>query len=426
MRGEELLALTRKYEGYCAQFDDLFGRAESRGHFRRFGRGQLGPLERKSLEPMADADGVPPRGLQQFFSHYQWDEGGVRDRLQRLVAEKYGAEDGVFIVDETSDGKKGAWTAGIARQYCGESGKIENCIVTVHVAYAQGRFHALLDGEVFLPESWNPNPDDPLVTAKRVRAGLPAGVLHESKPQLALRQLRRARANGVPGRWVSGDEGYGGKPWWRKAVAGEQFWYVTEVPVSTRGWSSPPVARRPQKRGPGRPRQPRPPASTPVRWLGARDWRWRRRKWRPAHQPVGGQFRVHDTEKGPEVWEVQAGRFWEHGENAPAKAQWLLLARNVLTGELKYFLSNAPEETALDALVRVAFSRWHIERCFEDCKRELGLNHAEIRTYGGLSRHLILTAVNYFFLMDQVLLRRGEKITRPHGESSRGRFAEVA
>ena len=102
MDGSALLKLTDDLEQYLASYDELFGRAESRAHFRRFARGQLGSLERKSLEPMADAEGVPPRGLQQFFTQYQWDEDGARDALQRKVAAKYGGEDGVFIVDETS------------------------------------------------------------------------------------------------------------------------------------------------------------------------------------------------------------------------------------------------------------------------------------------------------------------------------------
>jgi SRSO17 transposase len=106
---------------------------------------------------------------------------------------------------------------------------------------------------------------------------------------------------------------------------------------------------------------------------------------------------------------VRAGRFWEHGEHAPRASQGLLIARNVRTGEVKYFLSNAPEDTLLRTLVRVAFSRWHVERCFQDCKTELGLNHAELRNYKGLQRHLILTAINYYFFQDQVQTWRGGK-----------------
>jgi SRSO17 transposase len=419
MNGEALLDLAGDLEDYLGSYDELFGRAESREHFRRFARGQLGSLERKSLEPMADAEGVPPRGLQQFFTQYQWDEEGARDALQRKVAAKYGGEDGVFIVDETSDAKKGEWTAGVARQYCGESGKIENCIVTVHVAYARRGFHALLDGELFLPQSWHPNPQDAAVSARRRRAAIPDEVGHESKAALALRQLRQAKVNGVPGRWVSADEGYGAKPWWREAVAQEGYWYVVEVPKSVMGWAREPQVQTPSYPGRGRPPKAcRGTAALRVEALNCSTRGWRFKRWET--------FRVHDTQKGPEVWQVKAGRFWEQGEHAPALAQGLLIARNVRTGEVKYFLSNAPADTLLRTLVRVAFSRWHVERCFEDCKTELGLNHAELRNYRGLHRHLILTAVNYYFLQDRLQLWRGEKGTGPDGEPMCGCAASAA
>ena len=403
MTGEFLLRKTEALDDYLRSYDDLFGRSESREHFRRFARGQLGTLERKSLEPMADAEGVKPRALQLFFSQAEWDQDGARDRLQRKIAEKYGSEHGVFIIDETSDAKKGEWTAGVARQYCGESGKIDNCIVTVHLAYAQGDFHALLDGELFLPECWNPDPNDARVGRKRERAEIPDSVVHESKAAMALMQLERAIRNGVPGCWVSADEGYGGKPWWRWAVADLKKQYVVEVPKSTMGWTG----------------KMRPGTARPARTVeGVLEVNLHRKTWE--------LFRVHDTEKGPEVWELKAERFWEQGKHAPEQAQWLIVARNVRTQEVKYFLSNAPEATLLRTLVRVAFSRWHVERCFQDCKTELGMNHAEIRTYKGLHRHLILTAVNYYFLQDDVLRSREKKNGRADRESDGGCITDAA
>lgn len=419
MTGEELLKETVALEQYLATFDELFGRSESRAHFRLFARGQLGPLQRKSLEPIADAEKVPPRSLQQFFSEYRWDEGGARDQLQKKIAQKFGGDEGMFIVDETSDAKKGEWTAGVARQYCGESGKIDNCIVTVHVAYARGDFHALLDGELFLPERWNPDPKNEAITRKRERAGIPESVVHESKPQIALRQLQRAKANGVPGRWVGADEGYGGKPWWRKAVAEAGFWYVVEVPKSVMGWVRQPVLQTPRHSGSGRPSKARPSTlARTVEALASAATGWRFKKWE--------RFKVHDTQKGPEVWEFKAGPFWEQGAHAPTGAQWLLIARNVRTGELKYFLSNAPQDALLRTLVRVAFSRWHVERCFQDCKTELGINHAELRNYKGLHRHLILTAINYYFLQERLELYKREKNGRLDVEPMCGRAANAA
>jgi SRSO17 transposase len=413
MTGEELLKMAGDLESYLAGYDELFGRAESREHFRRFTRGQLGTVERKSLEPMADREGITPRALQQFFSQYRWDEEGVRQRLQERVTAEYGGEDGIFIVDETSDGKKGAWTAGVDRQYCGESGKVENCIVSVHLAYARGDFQTLIDGALFLPESWNPNPQDPAVTYRRRRAKIPDEVAHETKPKLALRQLKRARAHGVPGRWVVADEAYGGNPEWRREVGEEGLWYVVEVPKNTFGWFREPAWEAPAWAGRGR--RPHERATSPAKrvdMLALEPGGWRFKRWT--------RFRVHDTQKGPEVWEVKAGRFWEHAEQAPAASQWMLVARNVRTGEIKYFLSNAPEDELLRRLLRVAFSRHRIERCFEDCKMELGLNHSEIRNYKGLQRHFILTAVNYFFMQNWLLSRsRGKKTGTEHQSTGR-------
>ncbi len=136
----------------------------------------------------------------------------MRSRLHRTVARKLGGPAGVFVIDETSDGKKGKHTAGVDRQYCGESGKVENCIVSVHLGYARGDFRSLLDGELFLPESCYPDPGNPEVQERRRRVGIPSDVGHVSKPALGLRLLRRALGNGVPGRFVVADEAYGDKP----------------------------------------------------------------------------------------------------------------------------------------------------------------------------------------------------------------------
>ena len=421
MTGEDLTEMMNGLEEYLGTYDHLLGRPENREHVRRFARGQLGVIERKSLEPIADAEGIAPRVLQFFFSRYKWDEEGVRDELQEKVATKYGGEDGVFIIDETRDGKKGEWTAGVAPQYCGESGKVDNCIVSVHLAYVRGDFHTLLDGELFLPESWDPDGADEKVMWRRQRAQIPDEVVHETKAAMALRQLRRAKANGVPGRFVTADENYGARPWLRRAINEElEMIYVMEVAKDTCGWLGQPEMEVPAWSGSGRRPTRAVPASKASRvdeladatcGLGLCSWK---------------RFRVHDTEKGPEVWEFKAGPFWEQGEHAPAKVQRLLIGRNLRTGEIKYFLSNAPADRPLATLVRVGFSRWRIERCFEDCKSELGLNHAELRTYRGLHRHFILTAVNYFFLQDWLFSHSGGKRARPHRKPTSGRHPGVA
>lgn len=403
MTGKQLLGMTEDLERFLTGFDGLLGRPENRGNLRRFARGQLGTVERKSLEPMALGEHVAPRMLQEFFSQAKWDHAGVRDELQRRVSQEFGGPDGVFIVDETSDAKKGEMTAGVGRQYCGATGKIDNCIVTVHVAYTRGDFHTLLDGELFLPESWDADSPDPGMQAKRRKAAIPDGVGHVPKPAMALRMLARALRNGVPGRWVTADEGYGRDPAWRRKVAALGLNYIVEVPRNVMGWLGRPATggQEASKEQEGSARRGRREAARKVEACKEAGEGWRT-PWKC--------FRVHDTEKGPEVWEARVGSFREQGRNAPKEAQTLVVARNVRTKEVKYFLSNAPGDTPTRALLKVAFSRWRIERCFQDAKEELGMDHAEMRQYVGIHRLLILTCVNLFFLHRWLLTRgRGEK-----------------
>jgi SRSO17 transposase len=383
MTGTELLNMADELDEYYCEFDGCCPRSEGRAMLRRYARGQLGPLERKSLQPIADAEGIDPRTLQFFFINNGFDEDAALDLHQQRVTREIGGPDGIFVIDETSDAKKGECTAGIDKQYCGESGKLDNCIVSVHTAYVRDDVHCLLDGELFLPESWNPDASDPKITRKRARAKIPADAAHETKTVMALRQLKRARENGVPGRYVTADALYGGAPWWRQAVADLGLIYAVEVPSNVYGW------------------------------IGARDGKAKSlAHWAATHRSLRcgpkKQVRTHETEKGPEVWEVRRATFVEQAEAAPKGAQTLLVAWNVRTKERKFFLANAPRGMKTEALLKVAFSRWRVERCFEDAKGEVGLNHAELRTYRGLRRHFLLTAINHYFLVTRVR-RRGEK-----------------
>jgi SRSO17 transposase len=254
--------------------------------------------------------------------------------------------------------------------------------------------HALIDGELFLPASWNPG--EAQINELRKQCGIPDGVRHRTKAAMSLGQLRRALSNTIGGQWVTADEHYGGTPWWRNAVAAMDLYYVVEIPRNTYGWIRKPCWKLPLSRSKtGRPVKRR-VASPAPHWV---------EQLADEIDQVWQAYRVHETQKGPEIWEFKESAFYATvSRQACAQGPLrLLVGRNPLTGEIKYFLSNAPLRYSLDQLVSVAFSRWRVERCFEDCKGELGMNHAEIRSWRGLSRHYILTAVNYFFL---VMLRR--------------------
>lgn len=300
------------------------------------------------------------------------------------------------MIDETSFPKKGDKTAGVQRQYCGASGKIDNCVVAVHLGCVAGGFRVLVDCDLFLPEaSWSKD-------RERCRdAGIPDDVRHRPKWQIALDLLERSMAGGMRFASLTADEAYGQVSAFRKGVGELGLTYVVEVPCKTSGWTVCPPLEKTEP-GRGRPR-------TRDR-LAARASKARRvdQLWQ-CGGPAWRAYHVKDTEKGPVVWEACASRFFPWKEDLPGEACWLIVARNVLEKETKYFLSNASEDTPVEKMLSIAFSRSHIERCFEDAKGEIGMDHFEVRSYLALKRHLILSMVSLLFLTEQSESLRGKK-----------------
>jgi SRSO17 transposase len=394
MDAAQIRQLEPKLDRFLEGFADCFARKDTRAHLGVYVRGQLSDLPQKSVEPIALEAGVAPRTLQEFLSQLKWDEDRLRDRLQDRVRTGHAGAHTIGIFDETSDPKKGDKTPGVQKQWCGRLGKVENCIVTVHLGYAVDDFHCLLDGELFLPESWDAD-------RERCReAGIPATLVYRPKWEIALDLYDRAVAHGLRFEWLTFDEGYGSKPELLRELQTRQQRYVAEVPRSLCGWlKAPRVVTRPYhrgRRGRGR-RVPRlASGSRPARRVDEllRDRRLRDQPWQP--------WRVKDGEKGPQVWECKHAFLTVKGaDGLPGQRLHLIIARNVLDpAEMKFFVSNAPATVSVGTVLLVAFSRWRIERCFEDQKSELGLDQYEGRRYLGLKRHLALSAVSYLFLTE--------------------------
>jgi SRSO17 transposase len=392
MDAEQLRQLEPKLEHFLGRFADCFARKDTRAHLEVYVRGQLSDLPEKSVEPIALEAGVAPRTLQEFLSQLKWDQERLRQRVQEIVRTEHAGAHAIGIFDETSDPKKGDKTPGVQKQWCGRLGKLENCLVTVHLGYAVEDFHCLLDGEMFLPESW---------AADRPRcreAGIPDTVTYRPKWRIALELYDRATAQGLRFAWLTFDEGYGGKPEFLGEVAARQQNYVAEVPRSCTGWlKAPRVVSRPYhrgRRGRGRAVPRLASGSRPARRVEEllNDRALRAQPWQ--------RWRVKDGEKGPMVWECKHTWLTIKDENGlPGARLHLIIARNVLNpDEVKFFVSNAPLATGTGVLLLVAFSRWRVERCFQDDKSELGLDQYEGRRYVGLQRHLLLSAVSYLFL----------------------------
>lgn len=402
MDADTILRIKPTLTAFLHEFDDCFGRCQTRGHLATYVQGQLSDLPRKSVEPMADAAGMPERTLQQFLSLLRWNEPMMRDRLQQRVARRHGHVHSVGIIDESSFIKKGDKTACVQRQHCGAAGKRENCVVSVHLGYATPSFHTLLDGELFLPEeTWHQDRD-------RCReAGIPDDVVYRTKLVMALDQYRRAVANGVRFRWMTFDEFYGRSTAFLREFDAAGQDYVAEVPTNFHVWTQPPqVLQRRHERDihpkAGRPRKyPRLKVksnpSVTVENVLLYSPLMRKQPW--------VKYRVKDGSKGPMVWEAKHLRVYLKDENGlpvgGGRPYHLLVARNVLNpDEVKYFISNASEETPVETLLLVAFSRWKIERMFEDSKMELGLDHFEARKYQAVSRHLLVSCVSHLFLAE--------------------------
>ena len=384
----------RGVEAFLEEFSDCFGRCDTESYLAVYVRGQNSNLQRKSVEPMALQAGIPPRSLQAFLSLLNWDEERVVDRVQQIVMRDHGHRWAIGSVDETGCPKKGHHTATVQHQWCGRTGKVDNCVVSVHLGYTLGGFHCLLDSDLFLPKSWANDP------AKREEAGIPEEVIHRSKPEMALAQIQRALANGVRVAAWTFDEHYGQSYAFLDGLDALAQSYVAEVPSSFCGWAVYPklvYRARPQEMHRGGRKRPIPrlaggaAKASQVGDLLGHSPAFRDQPWTAVQLKEG--------EKGPMVREVKVIRFWMQRDGLPTRAHWLIVARNPEEPEtIKFFVSNAPAGTPLEWLVYVGYSRWSIERCFEEDKDQLGFDHFEVRGWKAIHRHMYLTQVSHLYL----------------------------
>lgn len=420
MELQDLRALRGKLNRYMVSFEDCIKTRPSREHFRTYVKGQLGPLQRKNIETIAlEAGDVPVRTLQQFMSLHCWDEAAVARCVRERIRTRHGDENAIGVIDETSFAKKGVKTAGVKRQYCGSTGKTDNCVVSVHLGYVTGTFHAMLDGDLYLPQDWAED------AARRAQARIPATVTYRPKWQIALDLVKRSLEEGVPLRWITADELYGRCADFRNTIDSFGLLYVVEVPRNLEGWTQPPHTMPAGTLMPSGQhlRQPRVAEDQPeARRI---DDLWHR------GGPSWQAYRIKDTDKGPMVWEVRESPFFPNDHGVPGAPLRLIVARNVLEGEVKYFFSNAPPAEPLKNLLHVAFSRFHIEFAFREDKGAVGFDEFQVRNYVSFQRHLVLSNVSLLFLAEQTRRLRGEKselerLPGPDGRGGPARSDDVA
>jgi SRSO17 transposase len=391
MTEQQLTALGPALDDFLRPYLFCCGYTQTFAHLHTYCKGLLSDLKRKTAEPIALASGCAVRTLQEFLRDHLWQFAQVRARLQRHVADLLPTlpDDDlgtVGLIDETSALKSGTKTPGVQRQYLGCVGKLANGIVTVHLGVCKGRYKTLLDTELFLPEEWAADKE------RRAEAGIPGDMVYRPKWKIALEQIDRAVQQQVSLDWLTFDEEYGKAPEFVTGLDDRNLRFVGEVPKILSCLAAKGSAPRPAATVKGRP-------AVEVVQQSPAFLKQRVARVKLARQ-TGGQ----------QVWEVKAAPVWQMQEGKwSQRTYWLIWAKNVATGEEKYFLSNAPATAKLRQLVRVAFRRWHVEHGFRVAKSEIGFTHYEGRNYTALMRHQTLCLLMLSFVAEHTERLRGEK-----------------
>jgi SRSO17 transposase len=382
----DVRACTGRLADFAQRYLPRFRRAEQRPHALALLRGKLTGLERKTTEPIAYQAECKRRPLQQFVGAGGWDDQAVLGELRCHVAEEVADPDGVFILDGSSFPKKGTESCGVARQWCGRLGKVDNCQVGAFLAYAGPRGAALLDARLYLPEDWAADKD------RRAKTHVPAAVTFQEKWRLSLEQLDRARA-ALPGRWVTGDDEFGRCTELRGQLRLRRLCYVLDVPSNTL------VRDLTQRRAPTRPggRERLPLFERVEQWVA----RQPAKRWRVVT--------VRDGEKGPVRRKVLLATVQtkdEDGRVGPRER--LVVLRDLEKKPQTWYAVSNDREAGRAEVARVHGSRHRIEELLEAGNGEVGLDHYEVRSWVGWHHHMTLSLLALWFMALE-RLRLGKK-----------------
>ena len=402
MTRDEVRAAARRIVDWHGRFACLFGRKESQRHSLVYLKGLLSSLERKSVEPIAlqfarrsDA-GAPTQkevvALQGFLTNSPWEAGDVFAEIQAVFAEEFVPSTSqwsigtVGVIDESAFVKAGKQSVGVARQWCGRLGNTANCQVGVFLTGVAPAGVSLLDAQLFLTEEWIA--DRP----RRKKTRVPEQLEFRTKPQIAVEMIRRTLDAGkVHFDWVIADELYGDSGGLLDSLEAISQRYVLEVKNNTLVWTVDPATLPGSTPGPKKRRK-----------LGS----YRYREVRSAREIVADlspdvwqPLKLREGAKGPLVFEFAAMRVWAMRHNRPGPPIWLLLRRSLEeTPEVKYYVSNASDETPWQQLAMVTGARIRVEEYFEDGKMHLGMADYEARAWSSWHHHMALVALAHLYV----------------------------
>jgi SRSO17 transposase len=366
----------------------VFARSDALKRAMSYLAGLLSPAERKNSWQLAEIRGHPnPYGFQHLLGRADWDADELRDKLRTYVTDYLADEDAVGVIDETGFLKKGTHSAGVARQYSGTAGKVENCQIGVFLAYASAHGQTLLDRELYLPKEWTEDRE------RCRRAGIPDERAFATKPALAQQMLERTFDAGVMLGWVSGDSVYGDDRKLRGWLEGRKQAYVLAVSCDETVWFN----------------QEQRPITTILAELPSSGWE---------------RLSAGAGSKGPRLYD------WRRLDlSDPAQQgwkRWLLVRRSISDpSELTAYIAFARAGTTLAQQVRVAGMRWTVEESIQTAKGEVGLDHYEVRSFTGWYRHMTLAMWASAFL-SVVRAEAGAEVAPKKGRSKRPERSSLA
>lgn len=421
--------LEARFEKYCDRIVDTLKHADREQPARWYIKGLMLPGERKSIEPMAAR--VQPqnvRSAHQSMHHLvaeaPWSDEAMLSAVAEAVLGKLVRDDTPvhWIVDDTGFPKKGKHSVGVAHQYCGQTGKQDNCRVAVSLSISTAQGSIPVDYRLYLPREWTGDP------ARCAKAGVPEEVGFETKPSLAMRQIEAALAAGYPSGVVLADAAYGDETAWREQLAGHGLRYAVGVRPGTAVWwgEHQPLTESKPKGQVGRPRrrlqrdQAHQPISVAELARALPGQAWRTVTWREGvSEPLSSRFArvrvraAHRDQARDEEWLIIE---WAAGAHEPAH----------------YWFSNLRKNLSWQVMIDTVMGRWRIERDYEELKQELGLGHYEGRNWRGFHHHASLCIAAYGFLMLERLSRSKKNAARfqtppvPAGFRPRGAGADAA
>lgn len=379
--------LLERLQSFSQPYANALAEPEQRQHTVEYIRGLLSKLDHKTGEAIAYLHDQQRQGIQKFIGHVPWDHQPLLATLARQVAAELGEPDAVIVFDPSSFPKKGTKSVGVARQWCGRLGKIENCQVAVYMGYVSRKEHALVNTRLYLPKEWASS------RRRRKEAGVPKTISFQTRHQLALEMLEE-QGSILPHAWVAGDDEMGRCSRFRLALRGREQRYVLAVPSNT-------LVRDQQRPPPpyaGRGRRPKSPFVRVDRWCQAlAEASWTR-------------IDVRDAQKGPLTIEVVKCPVQARTETGGTGPDEVLLITRELQGDgtfkHDYYLSNAESDVALEELTRVTKAAHRIEDCFQRAKGDAGLGDYQVRNWIAWHHHQTLALLAAWFLNQET--RRGK------------------